>query len=100
MKHLTFKIFAASLVLAGAVSVSAQTCQSKDEIAEPARKALETAAQQAYDQSARGDTQGLQASAIPSLQSNFSGMGSRRSKSAIRMTLPLRIAMTVSSRPR
>jgi hypothetical protein len=74
MKQLTYKIFAASLVLAGAVSVSAQTCQSKDEIAEPTRKAVETAAQQVYDQAARGDVQALQASAIPSLQSNFSGV--------------------------
>ncbi len=74
MKQLTFKIIAASLVMAGAVSVSAQTCQSKDEIAEPARKAVEAAAQQAYDQSARGDVQALKASAIASLQSNFNGI--------------------------
>jgi hypothetical protein len=74
MKHLIFKIFAASLVLAGSISVWAQTCQSKDDIAEPARKAIEAAAQQAFDQSARGDVQGLQASAIPSLQSNFSSI--------------------------
>src|SRR5579859_5925453 len=74
MKHLTFKILAATLVLAGSFSAWAQTCQNKDELAEPARKAIEAAAQQAFDQSAGGNVQGLQASAIPSLQSNFGGI--------------------------
>ena len=74
MKHFTFKIFAATVVLAGSFSAWAQTCQNKDEIPEPARKAIETAAQQAFDQSAGSNVQGLQASAIPSLQSNFNGI--------------------------
>src|SRR5882724_9759633 len=74
MKDLTFKILAALLLLAGSLSAWAQTCQNKDEIAEPARKAIEAAAQQAFDQTASGNTQGLQASALPSLQSNFSGI--------------------------
>ena len=56
MKHFTFTILAAVLVLAGSFSAWAQTCQSKDEIPEPLRKAIESAAQQAFDQtaSARG----------------------------------------------
>ena len=74
MKQLIFKILAASLLLAASISAWAQTCQSKDEIAEPVRKAIENAAQQAFDQTASGNTQGLQSSAIPSLQSNFSGI--------------------------
>src|SRR6185437_8486139 len=74
MMQFTFKILTATLVLAGSFSVWAQTCQSKDEIPEPARKAIEAAAQQAFDQSAGGNVQGLQASAIPSLQSNFNGI--------------------------
>ena len=74
MKQFILRTFTASLVLAGCISVWGQSCQSKDDIPEPARKAVETAAQQAFDQSARGDTQGLQASAIPSLQSNFSSI--------------------------
>jgi hypothetical protein len=73
-KQLTFAILAASVALTGSLSARAQTCQSKDEIAEPARKAVESAAQQAFDQTARGDVQGLQASAVSSLQSNFSGI--------------------------
>ncbi len=74
MKQLTFKIFTAMLVLAGSFSAWAQTCQSKDEIPEPTRKAIEAAAQQAFDQSAADNVQGLQSSAVPSLQSNFAGI--------------------------
>jgi len=71
MKHLTFRILAAMVVLFASFSAWAQTCQNKDELAEPARKAIETAAQQAFDQTASGNVQGLQASAVPSLQSNL-----------------------------
>src|ERR1041385_9155450 len=74
MKQLTFTLFTATLVLAGSFSAWAQTCQSKDDIPEPARKAIETAAQQAFDQTARGNVQGLQSSPVPSLQSNFNGI--------------------------
>jgi hypothetical protein len=71
MKQLTFKILAVSLVLAASLSAGAQTCQGKEEIPEPARKAIENAAQQAFDQTASGDVNSLKANAIPSLQSNF-----------------------------
>src|SRR5438270_4950315 len=74
MKHLTFRILAATVVLSASFSAWAQTCQNKDELAEPARKAIETAAQQAFDQTASGNIQGLQASSVPSLQSNFGGI--------------------------
>src|SRR5258708_15892210 len=74
MKDLTFNILAALLLLAGSLTAWAQTCQNKDEIAEPARKAIEAAAQQAFDQTASGNIQGLRASALPSLKSNFSGI--------------------------
>jgi len=74
MKHLTFRILAATVVLSASFSAWAQTCQNKDELAEPARKAIETAAQQAFDQTASGNIQGLQTSSVPSLQSNFGGI--------------------------
>ena len=73
MKQLTLKFLTASLVLAGSLSAWAD-CQSKDEIPEPARKAIAAAAQQAFDQTAGGDVNSLKASAIPSLQSNFNGI--------------------------
>src|ERR1700739_445729 len=74
MKQYTFKVLAATLVLAGSLSAWAQTCQNKDEIPEPTRKAIETAAQQAFDQTASGDVNGLKTNSIPSLQTNFSGI--------------------------
>jgi hypothetical protein len=74
MKQLTFRILTALLVLAGSFSAGAQTCQSKDEITEPARKAIEAAAQQAFDQTSTGDVNSLKNNAIPSLQSSFSGI--------------------------
>src|SRR5437588_8966006 len=72
--HVMFKFFAVSLFLVGSVSAWAQTCQRSDEMPEAARKAVESAAQQVFDQSARGDVQSLQSSAIPSLQSSFNGV--------------------------
>lgn len=74
MKQITFKILAVALVLTGSLSAWAQTCENKDEIPEPTRKAIETAAQQAFDQTASGNVNGLKANAIPSLQTNFSGI--------------------------
>ena len=74
MKQFTLKILAAALVLAGSFSEWAQTCQSKDEIPERTRKAIESAAQQAFDQTAAGDVNGLKANSIPSLQTNFNGI--------------------------
>src|ERR1043166_1221782 len=74
MKQYTFKILAVALVLAASLSAWAQTCQNKDEIPEPTRKAIETAAQQAFNQTAAGDVNGLKANSIPSLQTNFNGI--------------------------
>jgi len=73
-KQLMFKILAISMILAGSLSAWAQTCQSREEVPEPARKSIEAAAQQVFDQSSRDDVQGIKASAIPSLQSNFAGI--------------------------
>jgi len=74
MKKNTSRILAGLLALAGSISAWSQTCQSREEVAEPARVAIEKAAQQVFDQAARGDANGLQANAIPSLQSNFAGI--------------------------
>ena len=68
------RILAGLLVLAGSTSLWSQTCQSREEVAESARAAIEKAAQQVFDQTVRGDVNGLQANAIPSLQSNFAGI--------------------------
>jgi hypothetical protein len=74
MTQNTSRVLAGLLVLAGSISAWSQTCQSREEVAEAARVGIEKAAQQVFDQTARGDANGLQASAIPSLQSNFAGI--------------------------
>src|ERR1700742_4430649 len=71
---LTFRLLTVSLILAGSFSAFAQTCQSKDEIPDPARNAIVAAAQQTFDQTASGDVNGLKGNSIPSLQSNFGGI--------------------------
>jgi len=73
MRHLTFKILAASLLAASIPSWS-QTCQGRDEIPEQIRSAIESAAQQTYDQASRGDVNSLKTNSIPMLQSNFNGI--------------------------
>jgi len=73
MRHFTFRILAATLLLAGLPAWS-QTCQTKDEIAAPDRTAIETAAKQAYDAASRGDINALKTVSVPSLQSNFNGI--------------------------
>src|SRR5580765_1768426 len=64
------RILAGLLALVGSTSLWSPTHQRKDEVAEPARAAIEKAAQQVFDQTVRGDVNGLQANAIPSLPSN------------------------------
>lgn len=51
-----------------------QTCQTRDEIPAAVRTALETAAQQAFDQASRGDVAGLRAGSTNALQSSFGGV--------------------------
>src|SRR5215471_9884157 len=63
------------LAAAGA-GARAQGCDTRDEIPAPARTAAENAAQQIFAAASRGDVNALRASAIPSLQSNFGGIGS------------------------
>ena len=64
-------------------------------------KAIETAAQQAFTQTAAGgDVNGLKASAIPSLQSNFTGIAGAVSdnKDAVQGAKP-RSAPSICSTP-
>ncbi|MBZ5522080.1 MAG: hypothetical protein LAP21_07540 [Acidobacteriia bacterium] len=62
------------ILTAFASTMAAQTCQTREEIPAADRSALESAAQQAFQQSSHGDVAALQAGAIASLQSNFSGI--------------------------
>src|SRR5438445_11893550 len=74
MRNFIFRILTASLVVMAGFPAWSQTCQGPDEVQEPVRSALDTAAQQAYDLASRGDVNGLKANAAPFLQSNFTGI--------------------------
>jgi hypothetical protein len=65
------KILLVATVLAASLPAWSQSCQTRDEIPDQTRSAMDTAAQQAFDQASRGDVNGLRTSAIPSLQANF-----------------------------
>ena len=62
------------LLLLAVPFLSAQSCQTRDEIPDATRTAIENSAQQIFTQAASGDVNTLQANSIPMLQSNFSGI--------------------------
>jgi hypothetical protein len=74
MKPLNRKVFLVILAFSAAVPAWAQGCETRDEIAGASRNAIESTAQQTFDQASRGDVNALRGSAIPSLQSNFGGI--------------------------
>jgi hypothetical protein len=102
MKHRTVALVAAFLVIAASFPAWAQTCLSREEMPEQTRTAVETAAQQAFDQSARGDVNTLKSNSVPSLQSNFNGIAAavNDNKDAFSGTKPqLRTSFLLDSGP-
>jgi hypothetical protein len=74
MKPLNRKVFLIIVALAGGIPAWAQGCETRDEIPGASRTAIESAAQQVFDQASRTDVNGLREGSIPSLQSSFSGI--------------------------
>jgi len=72
--RLSVKILSACVILWAALPLKAQTCQTRDDISAQTRGAVEAGAQQAFDQSGRGDIAALQANSVDSLKSNFSSV--------------------------
>ena len=70
------KILAAFVVLAACAGAWAQGggCDTRDQIPDQTRTAIENAAQQIFDHASSGDVNSLKANAIPSLQSSFNGV--------------------------
>ena len=68
------RIFSVLALFAVTAPVWGQTCQTREEVPDPVKTAVETAAQQVFDQASRGDTNGIRANSIASLQSNFNGI--------------------------
>jgi hypothetical protein len=68
-------IFSLALLhLALACAVRAQNCYTGAEIDAPSAEALQAAAQQYFNMSAKGDVAGLRAHAIPEVSANFGGI--------------------------
>jgi hypothetical protein len=74
MQSAGFKLYAAALFLVAGLPAWSQGCQIRDEMNPQTRAGMEAAAQQTYQQASQGDVNGLRGNAIPSLQSNFSGI--------------------------
>jgi hypothetical protein len=74
MRRLISKTFWTVVVLAAGVPAWSQGCQTREDIPTEAKSSMEAAAKQVFDKAGAGDANGLGASAIPSLQSNFDGI--------------------------
>ena len=74
MKLQNSKLFLAALVVAFALPAWSQSCQTRDEIPDQVRSALDTAAQQTFDQATRGDLNAIRTSVAPSAQSYYDGI--------------------------
>src|SRR2546423_6834127 len=69
-----FKISSVLILLAATVPAWAQTCQTREEVSDVVKSAIEAAGQQVFDQASRGDANAIRANSIASLQSNFNGI--------------------------
>src|SRR5215470_10084629 len=73
MRQLSLRILFALSVLAASIPAWSQTCQMRDEIPDPTKSAIESAAQQVFNQAGHGDVDSIKTNSTPSLQSNVSG---------------------------
>ncbi|HEY6351524.1 MAG TPA: hypothetical protein VI636_19140 [Candidatus Angelobacter sp.] len=71
MKHLSLRFFLVLLFVAAGLPAWTQTCQTRDEIPDQAKTAMESAAQHIFEQAGRGDVDNLRSNSISALQSNF-----------------------------
>jgi hypothetical protein len=69
MKRLTL-ILIPLLIAIAALPALSQTCQMRDEISDPVRSAIESAAQNLFNSASRGDVASIRASLAPSQQAN------------------------------
>jgi len=67
-------LWAVAVVMAGLGVAAGQTCQTADEMDAATRSALQAAARQYFDWTAKGDVASMRQNAIPSLAADFSGI--------------------------
>jgi len=72
MKQLRLPFLSVLILVAASLPARSQTCQTRDEIPDQAKSAMESTAQRIFEQANHGDADTMRANSIPSLQSNFS----------------------------
>lgn len=90
MKSKMLKFSLAAMLLAAGLPAWSQSCQTRDDIPEQTRTAIETAAQQVFDQASRGDVNILRANTAPAYQSSFDSIarGVNDNKAALQGVKP------------
>lgn len=71
MKQLRLSFLSLLILMATSVPAWSQTCQTRDEIPDQAKSAMENTAQRIFEQASHGDVDTMKANSIASLQSNF-----------------------------
>jgi len=74
MKKLILQTFSALMFVAAALQAWPQSCQTRDEIPDQDKTAIESIAQKVFDQASRADVNGLKANTIASQQDSIAGV--------------------------
>jgi hypothetical protein len=74
MKQLCLTVLSAIALGTIATCARAQSCQTRDEIPRTVRTALESSAQQAFEQASLGNAEMMRANSVPSLMAGFDGI--------------------------
>ncbi len=90
----SFRLSLLAFMLGLAVSALSQTCLTADEMDQPSRTALESAAKRYFDIAARGDAASLKQNAIPSLAGDFAGV-----ETAVKDNQPALLGSQAAVRP-
>jgi len=71
MKQLSLRFLFLLILIVVGLPAWPQTCQTRDEIPDQAKSAMENTAQRIFEQAMHGDVATLRSNSIPTLQSNF-----------------------------
>lgn len=90
MKSKVLKFMLPIVLLATGLPVWAQSCQTRDDLPEQTRAALDAAAQQTFDQASRGDVNAIRATIAPAYANSFDGIakGVNDNKAALQGVKP------------
>lgn len=71
MKQLRLSFLSVLILIGTSLPAWSQTCQTRDEIPDQAKGAMESTAQRIFEQASHGDVDTMKTNSIPSIQSNF-----------------------------